>query len=121
MASIYNILASNYTRVGSTVPSKTPYVAVDPAKYQGTWEGKYGNGKAFKFTISNVVGFRAKVRYQSESNLNYQDVLIKDGSFKIGDSKFSLTTTGKAQVNTVITDPYTGTNSISTAYATLDS
>lgn len=41
MADIFNIIASNYTTVGGMVPSKTPYVAVDPANYQGTWEGKY--------------------------------------------------------------------------------
>ena len=120
MATIFGILASNYSKVGATIPSKTPYVAVDPAKYQGNWEGKYGSGESFKFTISNIVGFRAKVRYQSGSTLKYQDVLIKDGAFKIGDSKFSLATPGKAQVNTVVTNPATGTTSVVTAYATLD-
>lgn len=120
MADIMNILASNYSTVGATTLSKTPYVAVDPTKYEGTWEGKYADNSTFKFTINNVTGFRAKVRYQSGSTLLYQDVLIRDGSFKIGNSKFSLATPGKAQVNTVVTNPSTGTTAISKAYATLD-
>jgi hypothetical protein len=121
VASLLGILASNYSKVGSTIPSKTPYVAVDPAKYQGDWNGKYGNGDSFRITVSNVTGFRAKVRYQSGSSLNYQDVLIRDGSFRIGDSRFTLAGNGKALVKTVVTNPYDGTNSVNSAYATLKS
>jgi hypothetical protein len=118
MADIFNIIASNYTTVGGMVPSKTPYVAVDPANYQGTWEGKYSTGEAFSFTISNVNGFRAKVRYQSGATVQYQDVLIRDASFRIGDSKFMLAKLGKATVKTVVANPYDGTMRLNTAYAT---
>ena len=52
--------------------------------------GKYGNGQSFDVSISNVDGFRAKVKYQSGSTVKYQDVLIKDSSFRIGDSKFMV-------------------------------
>lgn len=120
MADMMSILASNYTTVGATTLSKTPYVAVDASKYEGVWEGKYADNKSFKFTISNVVGFRAKVRYQSEGTLKYQDVLIKDGAFKIADSKFTLTKENKAQIKTVVTSPVTGATSLETAYAARD-
>jgi hypothetical protein len=58
MADIFNIIAANYTTVGGMVPSKTPYVAVNAADYQGTWTGKYSTGEDFSFTVSNVNGFR---------------------------------------------------------------
>jgi hypothetical protein len=118
MADIFNIIASNYTTVGATVPSKTPYVAVKPEDYQGTWDGKYSTGAQFKFTVSNVNGFRAKVRYQSGATVKYQDVLIKDASFRIGDSKFMLAQLGKATIKTVVTNPYDGSTRLDTAYAT---
>src|SRR5467141_2909151 len=96
MADIMSILSANYKAVGLTVPSKTPYVAVDPALYEGSWTGKYADNKSFTITVSNVTGFRAKVQYQSAGTNKYQDVLIKDSSFRIGDTKFTLTANGKA-------------------------
>ena len=45
MADVFSILSANYKTVGLTVPSKTPYVAVDPALYQGNWTGKYADNK----------------------------------------------------------------------------
>jgi hypothetical protein len=93
-------------------------VAVDPNLYQGTWTGKYPDNKSFKITVSNVSGFHAKVRYQSGSTAKYQDVLIKDGSFRVGDTKFTLTKAGTAQVKNVITDPATGATYLDTATAT---
>ena len=65
MADMLATIAANYKTVGLTVPSKTAYVAVDPALYSGDWTGKYANNKTFKITVSNVTGFRAKVHYQS--------------------------------------------------------
>jgi hypothetical protein len=117
MADVFSILSANYKTVGLTVPSKTPYVAVDPKLYQGDWTGKYANHKSFKFTISNVTGFRAKVQYQSEGINKYSEVLIKDASFRIGDTKFMLTKTGKAQIKNVVTDPATGGTFLDTAFA----
>ena len=118
MADIMSILSANYKTVGLSVPSKTAYVAVDPALYQGNWTGKYPDNKSFKITVTDVSGFRAKVRYQSGSTAKYQDVLIKNGSFRVGDTKFTLTKAGTAQVKNVITDPATGSTYLDTATAT---
>ena len=117
MADIMGILSANYKTVGLSVPSKTPYVAVDSALYQGNWTGKYANNKSFKVTVSDVTGFRAKVHYQSDGTSKYQEVLIKDKSFRVGDTKFTLTATGKAQIKNVVTDPATGGTFLDTAYA----
>lgn len=120
MGDIYSIIASNYVAVGSNIgTSKTPYVPVDAPSYQGAWSGAYANGDKFTIDVSNVVGFRAKVRYQSGSTLKFQDVLIKDNAFRFGDSKFTLTRAGVAQVKTVMTNPATGAQSLETAYANL--
>lgn len=119
MADLMSIIASNYVTVGSMYnTSSTPYVAVDPDQYQGTWSGAYADNTKFTVQVSNVVGFRAKVKYQSGSTVKFQDVLIKDNSFKFGDSKFTLTQTGKAQIKTVMTNAATGAQSLETAYAT---
>ena len=118
MADVLSILSANYKTVGLTVPSKTPYVAVDPTLYQGDWTGKYANNKSFKVTVSDVTGFRVKVHYQSDGTSKYQEVLIKDKSFRVGDTKFTLTATGKAQIKNVVTDPATGGTFLDTAYAT---
>lgn len=83
--------------------------------YEGNWTGKYANNDSFSIQVSNVVGFRAKARYQSGATVKYQDVLIRDNSFKIGDSKFTLTKQGTAQIKTVMTT--NGTQSLETAYA----
>src|SRR6185437_2590349 len=106
-----SLLSSNYLTVGSNISntSNSKYVPVDPTAYQGTWKGQYGDGKAFTVQVSNVTGFKAKVKYQ--------DVLIKDSSFRIGDSKFVLQGTGSALINTAVTDPYTGNVSLQKAYA----
>src|SRR5882757_9787882 len=96
MADVFSILSANYKTVGLTVPSKTPYVAVDPALYEGNWTGKYADNKAFKISVTNVTGFRAKVQYQSGGVNKYQD----------------------AQIKNVITDPATGGTLLDTAYAT---
>jgi hypothetical protein len=118
MAEIMSILSANYKTAGLSVPSKTAYVAVDPTLYQGDWTGKYANNKSFKVTVSDVTGFRAKVHYQSDGTSKYQEVLIKDKSFRVGDTKFTLTATGKAQIKNVVTDPATGGTFLDTAYAT---
>ena len=54
MADVFAILSANYKAVGATVPSKTPYVPVDPELYQGDWTGKYADNKSFKISVSNV-------------------------------------------------------------------
>jgi hypothetical protein len=118
MADLMSILSANYKTVGLTNPSKTKYVAVDPTLYQGSWTGKYANNKSFTITVSNVSGFHAKVKYQSDSTVKYQDVLIKDLSFRVGDTKFTLTNKlGTAQIKNVVTDPATGSTFLDTASA----
>lgn len=121
MADIMSILSSNYTTVGQNVNLSTgKYVAVDPATFEGTWSGKYANQKPFSVTISNVNGFRAKAKYQYGTTIKYQDVLIKNNSFRVGDSKFVLKGNGTAQVSTVMTDAATGASSLETAYVHQD-
>jgi hypothetical protein len=119
MADITSILSASYKATGSVTPSKTRYVAVDPTLYQGTWSGTYANKKTFKITVSNVSGFRAQVKYQSDSTVKYQSVLIKDLSFRVGDTKFTLTKVGTATVKNAVTDPATGSTFLDTATATL--
>jgi hypothetical protein len=95
MADITSILSASYKSTGLSIPSKTAYVAVDPKTYQGTWTGNYADNKTFKITVSDVTGFRAKVKYQSSTTVKYGDVLIKDKSFRIGDTKFTLAKAGR--------------------------
>jgi hypothetical protein len=111
------ILSANYKTVGLSVPSKTSYVAVDPKLYQGSWTGKYANNKAFNITVSDVNGFRAQVKYHSGTTVKYQSVLIRNQSFRIGDTKFTLTKHGTAQIKNVVTDPATGSTFLDTATA----
>ncbi|MHC2333307.1 hypothetical protein [Bradyrhizobium sp. USDA 4454] len=119
MADLMSILSANYkAAVLTAAPSKTPYVAVDPKRYEGSWTGKYANNKSFNLTVSNVNGFRAKVHYQSDGVSKYQDVLIKDGSFRFGDTKFALVKDGTALIANVVTDPATGSTYLDKAYAT---
>lgn len=121
MADVTSILSASYKSAGLSVPSKTKYVAVDPHLYQGTWTGTYANKKTFKLTISDVSGFRAQVKYQSDSTVKYQSVLIKDQSFRFGDTKFALLAkAGTAQIKNVVTDPATGSLYLDTAVATLN-
>ncbi len=119
MADFMSILSSNYLTVGNNIAStsSSKYVDVDREAYQGSWEGKYANGDRFSISISNVTGFRATVKYQSGATTKYQQVLIRDNAFKIGDSKFTLAREGVAQVKTVMTNAATGASTLETAYA----
>ena len=120
MADIFNILSNSYKTAPTPSASQAKYVPVDPANYTGTWKGTYSTGENFSFQISDVQGFRAKVRYQSDKGPSrYQDVLIKDNSFRIGDSKFLLKKIGHAIVKTVVTNPATGASVLNTASADL--
>jgi hypothetical protein len=136
MSDIMSILQSAYTSAPLATSSNTPYTKVNPASYQGTWNGTYSNSQKFQITVSQVNGFRAQVKYQDASSVSYQSVLIKDSSFRIGNSKFTLTTPatpaqaatangpataaqgGVASVKTAVTDPVTGNTSLVTGNAT---
>jgi hypothetical protein len=120
MSDVFSILSANYKATAATAPSKTPYVAVDPKAYTGTWAGTYSDKTKFSFQISGVSGFRAQVKYTDTLGTKYQQVLIKDGAFKIGSSKFTLQKPGQAQVKTVVVNAATGGTVLNTAQATLD-
>jgi uncharacterized phosphosugar-binding protein len=117
MADVMGIISADYKARGATVPSRTKYVAVDPALYQGKWTGTYADKKTFTITVTNVSGFRAQVKYESGGAIKNSAVLIKDNSFRIGDTKFKLTKIGTAEIKNVITDPSTGATLLDTAYA----
>ena len=119
MADLMSILSTAYKSAVTSVPSKTKYVAVDPTLYKGTWTGKYPDGKTFSLSISDVNGFRAQIHYQSGDTSQYQQVLIKDFSFRFANTKFTLTNVGKAEIKNVVTDPATGSTYLDTAQATL--
>jgi hypothetical protein len=118
MADVMGIISADYKARGATVPSRTKYVAVDPALYQGKWTGTYADKKTFTITVTNVSGFRAQVKYESGGAIKNSAVLIKDNSFRIGDTKFAWAKPGTALVKTVVTDPATGSTYLDTAAAT---
>jgi hypothetical protein len=118
MADMMAILMASYKAAGLNVPSKTPYVAVDPALYEGSWTGKYPDSKTFTIKVSQIDGFRAQVQYSSGSTNKYQQVLIKDNAFRIGDTKFTLQGRNSALVKNVVTDPATGSTYLDQAIAT---
>jgi hypothetical protein len=121
MADLLSILSTAYkSNVLSSTSGSSKYVPVDSSLYQGSWTGTYPDGKKFALNVSQVSGFRAQVHYQSEGTSQYQQVLIKDGSFRFGNTKFTLTDIGKAQIKNVVTDPATGSTYLDTAQATLD-
>jgi hypothetical protein len=64
-----------------------------------------------------VTGFRAKVQYQSGGTSKFQEVLIKDNGFRVGDTKFTLTANNKALIKNVVTDPASGQTYLDQAYA----
>jgi hypothetical protein len=118
MGDIMSILQNSYSTASLSTPSNTPYVAVDPTLYQGSWSGTYSNNQKFDISVTEVNGFRAQVKYQSGSTVQYQSVLIKDNSFRFGDTKFTLTAQGTADVRNVITDPISGNTSLVEGNAT---
>jgi hypothetical protein len=117
MSDIMSVIASSYATAPLSTTSNKPYTNVDPKSYQGTWSGTYSNNQKFEFTISDVNGFRAQVKYQSGGTVQYQQVLIRDFSFRIGDTKFTLTGTGNAQIRNAVTDPVTGQTGLVTGDA----
>ena len=118
MGDIMSILQSSYSTASLNTTSNTPYTNVDPTLYQGSWSGTYSNNTKFDISVTEVNGFRAQVKYQSGTTVQYQSVLIKDSSFRIGDTKFTLTAKGTADVRNVITDPASGNTSLVEGTAT---
>ena len=125
MTDMMSILSASYKAAGTTtIPSKTKYVAVDPKLYQGAWSGTYANKKTFKITVLTVSGFRAQVKYESAGTVKFGTALIKDNSFRVGDTKLTLTklatatSAATATIKNVVTDPATGSTYLDTATAT---
>jgi hypothetical protein len=115
VADVMSILGAAYKSAGAVVPSRTKYVAVDPKLYEGNWTGKYADNKSVSVTVSGVNGFHAKVKYQSAGTVKYQDVMIKDQAFRIGDAKFLLAGNGKATIKNIVSDPASGQSYLDTA------
>ena len=111
MADIMSILQSSYTATSQSLISPGDrFKAVDPTKYQGTWTGKDYKNQPITVSITKVHGYRASVTLQSSAGLQFQNALITTkGTFRIGNSQFELTGNGAAQINTIVTDPTTGT------------
>jgi hypothetical protein len=86
-------------------------------------DGTDTKGNPVTVKISNVSGYRATVRFQSQAGgLQVGRVYIKtNGIFRIGDSEMQLTSAGKMTISTVVTDATTGNQSMETDYATLQS
>lgn len=125
MADVLSILSTAYK---TTVPvTAGKYVAVEPDAYKGSWTGKYADGKKFEINVSQVSGFRAQVQYKSGGTVKYQQVLIKDNTFRVGDTKFTLNAAGygdtyanTATIKNVVTDAATGSTYLDTATASRD-
>jgi hypothetical protein len=112
MSDIMSILQSSYSSVSSSQSLISPgdkFAAVDPTQYQGTWTGKDYKNQPISISITKVSGYRANVTMQSADGMQFQRALITTkGTFRIGNSQFTLTGTGKAQIDTIETDPTTG-------------
>jgi hypothetical protein len=112
MSDIMSILQSSYSSISSSQSLISPgdkFAAVDPTQYQGTWTGKDYKNQPISISITKVSGYRANVTMQSADGLQFQRALITTkGTFRIGNSKFTLTGTGTAQIDTIETDPTTG-------------
>jgi hypothetical protein len=110
MSSIMSILQSAYTAAPQSLISPgDKFAAVDPTKYQGTWTGKDYQNQPITISITKVSGYRANVTLQNSAGLQFQKAFITTkGAFRIGDSQFTLTGNGVAQINTIVTDPTTG-------------
>jgi hypothetical protein len=94
------------------------YKNVEPKTYEGSWTGTFNNCQKFEFQISDVNGFRARVKYKSGATTSYQQVLISNDSFRSGDSKFLISNkAGLAVAKTVITDAATGSTTLLQGYA----
>jgi hypothetical protein len=117
MSDIFSVLGSAYASAPLVTPN-VKYTPVDAKSYEGTWSGTYTNGQKFDFQISEVSGFRARVKYQSGTTTQYQQVLIGNSSFRIGNTKFMLSASGTAVVGNVVTDPVTGESGLVQGNAT---
>jgi hypothetical protein len=121
MADIMSILSSSYSAAApqSMISPGDKFAKVDPTKYEGTWTGKDYSNQPFTISITKVSGYRANVTFESAAGLQFQKAFITTkGTFRIGNSKFTLTGNGVGKINTIVTDPTTGTQTNQQAVAT---
>ena len=124
MSDIFSTLQSAYaSNASSSVFSPgSKFANVDPTQWQGTWTGKDSSNQPYTISISNVKGYRADVIYKGSQGFQNSRVFISNqNSFRIGDSKFVLTGKGKATLASVVTNPYSGAQSVEQSTATLQS
>ena len=122
-ADFLSILASSYKALPQpSIPPGSKFAKVDATKWQGTWTATDTKGKPVTLKIMNVSGYRATVRFQSQSGgLQVGRVLINTkGIFRIGDSQVQLVSAGKMTISTVVTDA-AGNQRMETDHATLKS
>ena len=111
MSSVMSVLQSSYSSAAapSLISPGDKFAPVNASSYQGTWTGKDFKNQPVSISITKVSGYRANVTLQTSAGLQYQRALITTkGTFRIGNSQFTLTGTGSAKVNTIVTDPTTG-------------
>jgi hypothetical protein len=123
MSDIMSILQSSYASTPTALISPgDKFKAVDPTLYQGTWTGKDYQNEPFTISVRNVKGYTANVVYQSSTGLQTGRVFIttKD-TFRIGNSQFTLTGQGTAEMDTIVTNATTGMQTEQRALATLKS
>jgi hypothetical protein len=124
MSDIFSTLSSAYasSAASSQFSLGSKFSNVDPTQWQGTWTGTDQSNKPYTIEVSNVKGYRADVIYKGSQGFEHARVFITNGnSFRIDDSKFVLTTTGKATFASVVTSQYDGAQSIDQSTATLQS
>ena len=112
-----SVLQSSYSAssTSSLISPGDKFTKVDPTKYQGTWTGTDYKHQPVTVSITKVQGYRANVTLQTSAGLQYQQAFITTkGTFRIGDSKFTLTGTGAAKITTIVTDPTTGNQTADT-------
>ena len=122
MADIMSILQSAYAATPqSLIAPGSKFANVDPTKWQGTWTGTDDKKQPVTVSIAKVSGFRANVTVNdvSEGLQSARAFITTKNNFRIGNSQFALTGTGKATLTTIVTDPTTGNQSALTVPLTL--
>jgi hypothetical protein len=122
MADIMSILQSSYAAAPQSLISPgSKFANVDPTKWQGTWTGTDDKKQNVTVSITKVSGFRANVVVNDVADglQNARAFITTKNTFRVGNSQFMLTGTGKAKLVTIVTDPTTGNQSALTVPLTL--
>lgn len=124
MSDIFTTLSSAYASGASqnVFALGSKFSNVDPTQWQGTWTGTDAEKQPYTISISNVKGYRADVIYRGSQGFQHARVFIANQStFRLGDSRFILTSKGKASLASVVTSPYDGSQTIQQSIATQQS